>query len=42
MAVLQDMSNDYPELKSILRPPDHGGQEGPGPDQSPAPAPPAK
>jgi hypothetical protein len=42
MAVLQDMSNDYPELKSILRPPDHGGEEGPGPDQSPAPVPPGK
>jgi hypothetical protein len=42
MAVLQDMSSDYPELKSMLRPPDSGGEEAPGPDKSPAPAPPAK
>jgi hypothetical protein len=42
MAVLQDMSNDYPELKSMLRPPDSGGEETPGAGQGPAPAPPAK
>ena len=41
MAVLQDMSNDYPELKSMLRPPqENGGEETPGADK--APAPPAK
>jgi uncharacterized protein len=41
MAVLQDMSNDYPELKSMLRPPqENGGEDTPGGDK--APAPPAK
>lgn len=47
MAVLQDMSNEYPELKSMLQPPGESGTgETPGtekaPATSPAPASPTK
>jgi hypothetical protein len=44
MTILQDMSNDYPELKQMLRGPEENGSgetpAAPGP--APAPAPPAK
>jgi uncharacterized protein len=43
MKILQDMSTDYPELKSMLQPPqENGGTEMPGGQKAPAPAPPAK
>jgi uncharacterized protein len=35
MAVLQDMSNDYPELKQMLRPPDAGPEPTPAPENAP-------
>ncbi len=41
--VLQDMSSDYPELKSMLQQPaENGGTAAPGDENRPAPAPPAK
>ena len=40
LAVLQGMSNDYPELKQMLQPePGDGAGGAPGPDRAPAPAP---
>ncbi len=40
MVVLQDMSNEYPELKSMLQPPqDGGGGETPGTEKAPATSP---
>jgi len=43
LAVLQDMSGEYPELKSMLQPPQESGtSEAPGADKSPATAPPAR
>jgi uncharacterized protein len=46
MAVLQDMSREYPELKQMLRPPDAGSDAPPAAEKPPtapaAPAPPSK
>jgi uncharacterized protein len=39
MAVLQDMVNDYPELKQMLRPPEAGPEAAPAPENAPAPKP---
>src|SRR5579862_172796 len=41
MTVLQDMSNEYPELKQMLGPEQESGAA-PGADRAPAPLPPAK
>ena len=35
LAVLRDMSGDYPELKSMLEPPQQGAGDAPEPDKSP-------
>jgi hypothetical protein len=37
MTVLQGMSNEYPELKQMLRAPDAGPDAGPAPERAPAP-----
>ncbi len=40
LTVLQDMSNEYPELKQMLQAePDSGADKAPGADRTPAPAP---
>lgn len=38
MKILQDMSTDYPELKSMLQPQEGGAAETPGDEKAPAPS----